>query len=257
MTENLLRPAHEPYITAVADAVDRAGMSVVEWSAEEGDPRAGWIEFALKTTVRAYGRDEVALLWNEEQGWSVGWGDANGRGRLERTVRMYSGVMPTVDEMVAAAREIVTELPGPDHGFPASRYRECGDEDGFDGQLAAYRAQLDISMTAPSEAYSDVPTVLREMNTILAMASAVPVGEDPGREYWLRKAVLADRIALQESALYAPDVSAEANRAANTAAMRLADYDRAHGATAGAHGPAAGLRPYVRQEYAAWLPTTF
>lgn len=231
-------------------------MTVADWHVEDDDPRTAWIEFAPEITAAAYGNNAVTLLWTESKGWSASCGDANGHGRLDWIVRLYTGVLPTAEEMVTAAREIVAMRPGPDIGFAGSRYRECGDEDELHDQLAAYRALLTSSMTTPSQAYADVPTVLREMNAVLAMAGAHPFGEDPGREFWLRKAVLADRIALQESALYTPDVAAEAVRAANIAAMRLADYDRAHGTAAGPYGPTAGLRPYVRQEYAAWLPTT-
>ncbi|MGY1436620.1 hypothetical protein [Streptomyces reniochalinae] len=81
-----------------------------------------------------------------------------------------------------------------------------------------------------------------------------------GREFWLRKAAVLDRIALAEEVTYAPEVAAPAIETAEEAAGWLADFDHTHHTT---HGPGKPLltppgrsyRPYVRQEYLAWIKT--
>lgn len=119
-------------------------------------------------------------------------------------------------------------------------------------------------MLTPETAYAGAPSVIREISAVTAMATelstlrhralfltppTVPAAAD--REFWLRKAALLDRIALQEGA-------PEAILLAANAARRLAEFDRERpDLVTGPLGPNAiewdiSHRPYVRQEYAAW-----
>ncbi|MFH8404288.1 hypothetical protein ACH4FX_05870 [Streptomyces sp. NPDC018019] len=115
-------------------------------------------------------------------------------------------------------------------------------------------------------AYEDAPTILAEMRWVIDQVAASPSGSGLSREFWLRKAALLDRIALRESAECTPADAAESNTTAAKAAHRLAQYDRQRGGgpLGTANGPIPpdsplwhpSYRPYVRQEYAAWLRMT-
>ncbi|WP_411126257.1 DUF6292 family protein [Streptomyces sp. x-19] len=140
MSEPTPYVSHVPYIEAIAAALDAAGLTVVDWNAEDNDPRDAYIEFAREVTAPAYGDDtEVSLLWREDRGWMVGWGDADSvpQNGLDWVVDLFCGVLPTPDEMAAEARTVVAKIPGP-QGGPYGRYRDVEDEDGFDAQLAIY-----------------------------------------------------------------------------------------------------------------------
>ncbi|MFF4949759.1 DUF6292 family protein [Streptomyces chattanoogensis] len=131
---------HAPYINAVADALDAAGLTVADWNADDNDPRDAYIEFDRAITAPAYGAEtEVSLLWTEEKGWMVGWGDEDSvpQNGLDWVIDLFTGVLPTPDEMVAEAREVVTKIPRP-QGGPYGRYRDSGDDDDFEPQLAQY-----------------------------------------------------------------------------------------------------------------------
>jgi hypothetical protein len=115
---------------------------------------------------------------------------------------------------------------------------------------------------SPDESYAHAPSIVREIGLIADM-SRLCSGAVP-REFWLRKAALVDRIALNEVATYAPEVAAPAVRAAEAAAEQLLAYDEKHGTHCGRFSPDSlspsgstdghGHRAYVRQEYLAWSP---
>lgn len=78
------------------------------------------------------------------------------------------------------------------------------------------------------------------------------------REFWIRKAALLDRIALQEVDTYAPEVATSAVQTAEQAALRLVERDSANGLLSLrgadlASGP--DHREYVREAYHAWSLT--
>ncbi|MDT3395223.1 hypothetical protein RKE29_00910 [Streptomyces sp. B1866] len=81
---------------------------------------------------------------------------------------------------------------------------------------------------APAEAYADAPKIAAEISWVARAAVARPFGQEPDREFWLRKAALLDRIALEEGATYAPEVAAEAVQAAAQAAWQFVRYDAEH-----------------------------
>ncbi|MFI1353608.1 hypothetical protein ACH4TV_08490 [Streptomyces sp. NPDC020898] len=108
----------------------------------------------------------------------------------------------------------------------------------------------------PEAAYAFAPSAVREIGWVAGTAVDKRPGETPGREYWLRKAALLDRIALHDEQA---GITGDADQAATEAARRFVDYDRDNN---GGHpnGPcqatypraAAEPRGYVRQEYAHW-----
>ncbi|ARF56631.1 DUF6292 family protein [Streptomyces gilvosporeus] len=140
MPDNTAYVPHAPYIKAVADALDTDGLTVADWNADDNDPRDAYIEFERSVTSAAYGADtEVSLLWMEERGWMVGWGNADtvSQQGLDWVIDLFTGVLPTPEEMVAEARTVVAKIPGP-QGGPYGRYRDSCDDDGFEPELAQY-----------------------------------------------------------------------------------------------------------------------
>src|SRR5690606_11767732 len=57
--------AHGPYITAVANEIQAAGIAVADWWADADEPRGGAIELAGQVD----GYEEVYVCWREDRGW--------------------------------------------------------------------------------------------------------------------------------------------------------------------------------------------
>ncbi|MFE6817582.1 hypothetical protein [Streptomyces sp. NPDC057677] len=93
----------------------------------------------------------------------------------------------------------------------------------------------------PKEAYAEAPSILDEIGWTVRTLADDPLTANTGREFWLRKAALLDRIALGDEV--APAVS-EATNAATQAARQLMDIDDA--------AVICNPRHYVRQQYALW-----
>ncbi|MFF0505621.1 hypothetical protein ACFYUH_18740 [Streptomyces fimicarius] len=114
----------------------------------------------------------------------------------------------------------------------------------------------------PERAYAVAPSIVREIGWPARAVAERPLYTDLGREFWLRKAALLDRIALADDRESAPGDAAEA---ATEAARRLVALDSAAGLGPSGHadGPYAPDHPestrdprgYVRQEYAIWHKT--
>ncbi|WP_037647246.1 hypothetical protein [Streptomyces flavidovirens] len=108
-------------------------------------------------------------------------------------------------------------------------------------------------------AYAKARSIISEIGWTARAAADKPFGEQIGREFWLRKAAVLDRIALQDEA---DGAHGDAADVATEAARRLLDMDRAAGLGPGGYsdGPyppdhpdsVRNPRGYVRQEYAAW-----
>ncbi|MFJ9373789.1 hypothetical protein [Streptomyces sp. NPDC101455] len=111
--------------------------------------------------------------------------------------------------------------------------------------------------TTPEDAYTLAPGTVREIAWTARTAREVSSGTVPAREFWLRKAALLDRIALQDDT---GGSHGEACEVATEAARRLVEFDRGdsnsshHGTPYRPDHPASTADPrgYVRQEYAAW-----
>lgn len=115
----------------------------------------------------------------------------------------------------------------------------------------------DVAARQPEAAYADAPSLVSEIGWVARCAADRAAGEPVDREFWLRKAAVLDRIALDEAETYAPETAANSADVAEKAAAVLADFDHAHHTTRGPLRPllnTSGLsyRPYVRQEYLAW-----
>ncbi|MFF5424419.1 MULTISPECIES: hypothetical protein [unclassified Streptomyces] len=87
----------------------------------------------------------------------------------------------------------------------------------------------------PEQAYAQAPSIIREIGWVAQTAADRPFGTEASREFWLRKAALLDRIALDDD---------KAAKDAIVAARQLMDHD----GTAVICDP----RFYVRQQYACW-----
>ena len=109
---------------------------------------------------------------------------------------------------------------------------------------------------APDRAYALAPSITSELGWTAYHAVGRPTGALLGREFWLRRAAVLDRIALGDEV---ESVFRDACEAATDAARRLIEFDRSgegdyHGAPYWPDHPGttADPRRYVRQEYAHW-----
>ncbi|MFF5646087.1 hypothetical protein [[Kitasatospora] papulosa] len=93
----------------------------------------------------------------------------------------------------------------------------------------------------PDTAYAAAPSMVREIGWTAQTAADKPFGTRMGREFWLRKAALLDRIALSEEVARH---GGDAIGAAELAAARLMDLDDTDAICDPRH--------YVRQQYALW-----
>lgn len=125
--------AHRPYMEAVARAMDAAGIQTGNVEAEPNDPRNGWIELSSETAQGAFGAETAAVFWTEEQGWGIGWGDAD-HALLDYHSALPVGLLATPAEVVKVTRAALATVPGPDRG---GYFRSFMDEDdGFEARLA-------------------------------------------------------------------------------------------------------------------------
>lgn len=114
----------------------------------------------------------------------------------------------------------------------------------------------------PDVAYADAPRLVAEICWTAEQAANRSPGQRPGREFWLRKAALLDRIALEREVTHSPEEAIVAAEVAAEAALRLIEHDEEHGNGCGRSGTgslrlwdpivSAGTRAYVRREYLAW-----
>ncbi|MEV7566352.1 hypothetical protein [Streptomyces tanashiensis] len=98
-----------------------------------------------------------------------------------------------------------------------------------------------VEWPTPEQAYAGAPSIISEIGWTARTARTVvaqPFGSQTNREFWVRKAALLDRIALDAPASGAPD-------AATHAAHQLMEADDA--------AVICDPRHYTRQQYARWL----
>ncbi|WP_406302820.1 hypothetical protein OHA61_10080 [Streptomyces sp. NBC_00885] len=93
----------------------------------------------------------------------------------------------------------------------------------------------------PDEAYATAPCITSELGWTAYHAVGRPTGALLGREFWLRRAAVLDRIALGDEV---ESVFGDACEAATDAARRLLDTDKVEEIT--------DPRGYIRQQYATW-----
>ncbi|MEV8307778.1 hypothetical protein AB0P36_10550 [Streptomyces flavidovirens] len=98
------------------------------------------------------------------------------------------------------------------------------------------------SWPTPEEAYATAPSIISEIGWTARAATDKPFGHEIGREFWLRKAAVLDRIALQDEN---DGIHGDACALARQAGQRVMDMDAAVCTTC-------DVRAYVRQQYAEW-----
>lgn len=109
--------AHEPYISAVADALTAAGFEVLDWHADPNDPRDGAIQIQ---PVGDLDHDEVWIGWSEERAWTILRIDEREHGEANRWVTdlnagaVYSPWSVARDVAEAAG----VDFDQPDDGHP-------------------------------------------------------------------------------------------------------------------------------------------
>jgi Family of unknown function (DUF6292) len=137
--------AHEPYIDAVAGAVQAAGVELADWGAEANDPRDGYLEPA--PPVGPGPEDEPGglwIAWNEERGWF--YGETKGDGGELAYVSYFGGsVLPAPETVAGLVALLVTGdgLPNEAPSIGRWQYRSFDDEDdGFETDLASYHPAL-------------------------------------------------------------------------------------------------------------------
>ncbi|OEJ36218.1 hypothetical protein [Streptomyces agglomeratus] len=97
------------------------------------------------------------------------------------------------------------------------------------------------SWPTPEKAYTTAPSIISEIGWTARAATDKPFGQEIGREFWLRKAAVLDRIALADENA---GIHGDATEVAVKAAQRLMDTDGAPVICEPRH--------YVRQQYARW-----
>ncbi|MFD3885045.1 hypothetical protein [Streptomyces microflavus] len=110
----------------------------------------------------------------------------------------------------------------------------------------------------PAVAYANAPSIIQEIGWITATVANRRNGGEIGREFWLRKAAVVDRIALQEVATYAPEVAITAVQTAEATVLKFIEYEVAHSGLSlkGAELITAEDRfGYVREQYHVWSHT--
>ncbi|WP_028815303.1 hypothetical protein [Streptomyces flavidovirens] len=95
----------------------------------------------------------------------------------------------------------------------------------------------------PEEAYATAPSIISEIGWTAQAATDKPRGWKLERDFWLRKAAVLDRIALQDES---DGIHGDACALARQAGQRVMDMDAAVCTTC-------DVRPYVRQQYAQWV----
>ncbi|MEU1309629.1 hypothetical protein ABZ419_12145 [Streptomyces cinnamoneus] len=156
----------------------------------------------------------------------------------------------------AEADRITRELSST---FTTGQARQHPTRDGKRTRLYFTAEHLPSHWPAPETAYAKAPSIISEIGWTARGARDCLHGIQV-REFWLRKAALLDRIALDDESHHAPG---DAATLAVEAARRLMELDDAAGL--GPNGYADGPytpvhtasvrepRGYVRQEYSLWI----
>lgn len=133
----------EPYIAAVADACQTAGLHVVDYASDDIDPRDGIIELTLDPDADLDGDDwrkGRTLGWNEERGWLIGR-PKDPHGELAGILYLCGNALPAPADVAEQARKVISGEISSDekhHMMRPVRYRSLDDEDDFENELAAY-----------------------------------------------------------------------------------------------------------------------
>ncbi len=137
MSEITYHTAHAPYMEAVVEALEAAGVGVEDWFADANDPRDGCITLA----ERAEDGDARYVAWDEEKGWLYGLGPEGGPINLIWWICV--DILPTPSEVVEAVGACVAK----DYSKASIRHGNYrwfeDDEDGFEERLAGYHPKAE------------------------------------------------------------------------------------------------------------------
>lgn len=140
--------AHEPYMRAVADALNAAGFPVERWDADPNQPRDGNIALDLdrQGTIDGHpiwSHDEVNVGWNEDRGWFLNTvDDPHGRDfRYVYDLGVERVAAPlSVALAVAEKAGLTVDLPAVGGGFPDVDFPDhWSEEDDVPFELALRR----------------------------------------------------------------------------------------------------------------------
>lgn len=128
------RVNHTPYICAVVEALDEAGIAVVDWRAPQSEPLEAGVALAPDVAHNP-ADDPITLRWTEVSGWYWQPEDESGapRGTFESPAAM--GVVPAPAQVAAWARRV---LDGTAERRTLATPRR--DESADDGVVEALRA---------------------------------------------------------------------------------------------------------------------
>ncbi|MFJ2816227.1 hypothetical protein [Streptomyces sp. NPDC087294] len=110
---------------------------------------------------------------------------------------------------------------------------------------------IPTSWPPPEQAYANAPSILSEIGWTVRTAADAECFSELDRDYYLRKAAVMDRIALNDASEMFKD--GDATDTALAAALMLLDTDRTHLDPHLADLAENDPRGYVRQQYAAQL----
>lgn len=129
--------AHKPYLGAVAEALSRDGLAVVEYDAAPDDPRHGWVVIGRESSSRRFGQHLLVLRWHEETGWARGTEDPDGHGELCNIYGTQLGLLPPPADVVTWVRAVLNGTDNDD--VLRVRYRDFEDQgDRFEDALRDY-----------------------------------------------------------------------------------------------------------------------
>lgn len=126
---------HEPYLTAVADALRNAGHIVIDVEAHPDALRAGAIELAVGHQPGL--TSTTALVWHEEEGWALA--AAGDDGLIRWAWPLGCDVLAEPAAVAAGLRALLAGdlTRGRLRTLPTLR-DAAADDDGFEERLAAF-----------------------------------------------------------------------------------------------------------------------
>jgi len=143
--------SHKAYIAAVVAAFEAAKLTVLNWHADDYDPRGGAIQ--LDPDQLNVGHEETWVAWREDRGWFVTTEDERGGGQ-DPARYVYDLDCVNLCNPVGVVREVCVFFavaPGDwmsaEDNFPAVSIRPHHWEDDdpeFEAALAVYAEVRDV-----------------------------------------------------------------------------------------------------------------
>lgn len=128
------------YVRLVAAALGLRGQS---WTVQCEPPANVYL--ALDDRLPLYRDRDVALIWDEEHGWSLEL-ESNHSGDLQVLAYLGDDVLPAPEAVARAVRRSFVEMPSRGD-LPV--YRRSGDDDDLHARLIAYAVPFGLPREAP------------------------------------------------------------------------------------------------------------